>query len=112
MSATEDVKTEKPDYKFLLSEKYAITTDPRNIILLEKYEKRSGKGKHSPLSGEIGWKQLGYFHTFDRIADVLVEMQVFETEEVGQLYDFAEKVLELKKEMREFLKEKVELRLD
>lgn len=105
-------KVNKPDYKFLLSENYAITTDPRNIILLERYEKRDGKGKHAPLSGEFGWKHLGYFHSFDRIADVLVDMEIGKVENVKELNNFANKVLELKKEMREFLKEKVELRLD
>lgn len=105
-------KVDKPEYKFLLSENYAIDTDKLNIILLERYEKRSGRGKAAELSGEYSWRTVGYFQTFDRIADRLVELNVFATEEVGHLYDFAEKVLELKKEMREFLKEKVELRLD
>ena len=103
---------DKPDYKLRLSENYAIDTDPRNIILLEKYETRVGRGRNAEFSGEYSWRTLGYFQRFDQVADRLVEMEVFTTEQVGELYDFADKVQELKREMREFLKEKVELKME
>ena len=114
MSEEVKEKVEKPEFKFQLSENYAIDTDPRNLILLEKYEKRSGKGKHAPLSGEIGFKQIGYFQTFDRIADVLVDMHVFDSgdEQIETLYEMADRVKTLKKEMSKFLNEKITVKME
>lgn len=102
-------KVEKPEFKFRLSENYAIDTDPRNLILLERYEKQIGKGKNAPKSGIFGWKQIGYFQKFDRIAEVLVDMHVFsnDDEQIETLYEMADRVKTLKKEMKTFLNEKV-----
>jgi len=107
-------KVEKPDYKFRLSENYAIDTDPRNIILLEKYEKRDGKGKFAPLSGKFGWKQIGYFQKFDRVAEVLIDLEVFKDtdEPITNLMELAERIKTLKKEMGKFLTDKIEVKLD
>lgn len=107
-------KVDKPEYKFRLSENYAIDTDPRNIVLLERYEKQLGKGKNAPKSGVFAWKQIGYFQNFDRIAEVLVEMHVFDNDDevIENLYDMTDRVKTLKKEMKSFLKEKVVVKLD
>lgn len=110
----EKSKPDKPDYKFRLSENYAIDTDPRNIILLERYEKQLGKGKNAPKSGVFAWKQIGYFQNFDRIAEVLVDSHLFDNkdETLESLYDMTDRVKTLKKEMKAFLKEKVVVKLD
>lgn len=105
-------KAEKPDYKFRLSENYAIDTDPRNIILLEKYEKRDGKGKFAPLSGKFGWKQIGYFQKFDRVASTLVDLEIGKSDSVDNLMELAERVKTLKKEMAEFLTDKIVLKIE
>lgn len=112
MTETTEEKVAKPDFKVRLSEKYAIDTDPRNIILVERYEKRTGKGKDAPLSGEYGWRSVAYFQTFDRLADWLVQNAMFTSESVEHMYEFADRVVELKKEMAGFLKEKIEVKLD
>ena len=104
-------KVVKPEFKKRLSEKYAIDTDKLNIILLERYEKRVGKGANSPLSGEFAWRSLAYFQTFDRLAHWLVQNAMFTTEGVEHMYEFADRVIELKKEMTEFLNENVDVKI-
>lgn len=110
----EDVKkTDKPEYKFRLSENYAIDYDPRNIVLLERYEKRSGKGRNAMLSGEYGYKVEGYFTNFDQVAERLVQMEVFKEtdEQIESLIEIANRIKVLKKEMKQFLNEKIEVKL-
>ena len=105
-------KVVKPDYKVRLSEKYAIGTDPRNIILLERYGKRSGKGKDAPIiDGEFGWKELGYFQNLDDLADWLVKHEMFTTDGVSELKHYANVIEKLKDEISNTLVEKVVVKL-
>lgn len=109
----EDVgeKVVKPEFKLRLSKKYAIDTDSRNIILLELYEKRVGKGKTSALSGIFEWRNVAYFQSFDRLAHWLVQNAMFTSESVEHMYEFADRVVELKKEIADLLKEKVDVKI-
>lgn len=107
MTETIEEKVSKPDFKLRLSEKYAIDTDKLNIILKERYETRVGKGKFADYSGEFAYKSIAYFQTFDRLADWLVQNAMFTTDSVEHMYEFADQVVELKKEMAGFLKDKV-----
>lgn len=113
MSEAVEEKVDKPDYKFRLSENYAIDYDPRNIVLLERYEKRSGKGRNAELSGEYGYKVEGYFSNFNQIAERLVQLEVFKEtdEEIESLIEIADRIKSLKKEMKQFLNEKIEVKL-
>ena len=104
-------KVVKPDFKLRLSKKYAIDTDSRNIILLERYEKREGKGKNAPMSGIFEWRNVAYFQTFDRLAHWLVQNALFTTEKVEHMYEFADRVVELKMEMTELLNERVDVKI-
>lgn len=104
-------KVAKPDFKLRLSEKYAIDTDKLNIILKELYEKRVGKGKNSELSGVFEWRSVAYFQSFDRLAHWLVQNAMFTSESVEHLHEFADRVVELKKEIADLLNERVDVRI-
>lgn len=113
MTETVEEKVVKPDFKVRLSEKYAIDTDTRNIILLERYEKHTSKGKNAELSGEFGWRSVGvYFQTFDRLADWLVKHEMFTSDGITELKHFADVVENLKSEIARVLVEKVEVKID
>lgn len=92
MTEVVEEKVAKPDYKIRLSEKYAIDTDKLNIILRERYEKRTDKGKNSTFSGELGWRDLGYFRTLDHLAEWLVKHEMFTVDGVSELKDLAEAI--------------------
>jgi len=112
MTEVAEDKVTKPDYKIRLSEKYAIDTDKLNIILRERYEKRTDKGKFADLSGEIGWRDLGYFRTLDHLAEWLVKHEMFTDEGVSELKHLGESIERLKEEIASVLKEKVEVNIE
>jgi hypothetical protein len=101
-------KVVKPDFKVRLSEKYAIDTDQRNIILLERYEKKDGKGKFANPTGEFGWRDLGYFRTLKHLAEWLVKHEMLTADGVTELRHFAEVIENLKAEIGEMVVEKYE----
>lgn len=80
-----------------ISESYAVDFDLRNIILQEKFEKREGKGKHAPLSGEVGYRDVSYHGTFKCLVDSLVEREIkVAGQEVDDLYEIVNRIEQLK----------------
>ena len=50
-----------------ISENYALQGDVRSFNLLEKYEKKDGKGRNANPTGEFGWKEIAYFNNVDSL---------------------------------------------
>lgn len=50
-----------------ISENYAVKFEKDCVILMEKYAKRLGKGRHAELSGEMGYRELGYYKNLERL---------------------------------------------
>lgn len=104
--ATEEVV--KPDYQALLTENYAIDTDKLNIILKERFAKRDGKSKNSPiLEGKYGWRELGYFKNMGHVADYLVKHELMKEREVGELRQIHAAIESLRDEIVDALSERV-----
>lgn len=105
-------KPDKPDFLFQLSENYAIDTDPRNIILLERYEKREGRGKHAPIvKGVYHWKEVGYHSNLKSLLNTIVEKEI-KTAMSEKIEDVLERIEKLKEEMLTHLNEKIEIKLN
>ena len=64
-----------------LTDDYYFESDGRmNLILYERYEKREGRGKSAELSGEFGFRDIGFFRSLEQIANYLVRLEVFKYE--------------------------------
>ncbi|MGG0667833.1 hypothetical protein ABE073_04805 [Lederbergia citrisecunda] len=93
-----------------ISENYAIDFDPRNFILQEKFEKREGKGKHAPLSGEIGYRDVSYHSSFESLVDKAVETDLKITpSEEKVLRDMVDEIKKLKAEIVEVLSSNIQI---
>lgn len=94
-----------------LTENYRITSDKLNIILQEKYDKRVGRGKNAEFSGEIGWRDAGYFTDIGQLGRQLVKREIinFDATQLDQLTDKAEK---LKNDIKKYLTEHITLARD
>lgn len=86
-----------------LNEKYRITSDPMNIILEERYEKRVGKGKDAPLSGEFDYRALGYFRDLESAGKWLANRELYKYEG-SDLEKAAKRVEKLRDEIIEAMK--------
>ena len=96
---------EKQESYIQINDKYRITSDGRmNLLLEEKYEKRIGAGKNSPLSGEYGYSTVGYFgaglHSLIKRFNENEFLETFAEVERGQ------DIIEALKEMRTYLDER------
>lgn len=94
-----------------LTEKYAIDFDKRNYILQEKYEKRDGKGRNAPLSGEFAYRDLTYHGKFEALVDSLTEWEI-KAQEPNSFEELVATVQRLKDEMTALLKDKVVVQND
>lgn len=103
--ANEEIK--KADYQVLLTENYAIDTDKLNIILKERFAKRDGRSKNASLTGEYGWRDLGYFKDMSHVADYLVKHELMKEREVGELRQIYEAIESLRDEIVDTLSERV-----
>ena len=59
-----------------ISENYAVKFEKDCVVLMEKYAKRLGKGKYSELSGEMGYREQGYYKNLERVYSDLVDRTV------------------------------------
>ena len=96
---------EKQESYIQINDKYRITSDSRlNLLLEEKYEKRIGAGKNSPLSGEYSYSTVGYFgaglHSLIKRFNDNEFLETFAEVERGQ------DIIEALKEMRTYLDER------
>ena len=78
-----------------------------NIILNEKYEKRTGKGKYAPLSGEYGWREISYHSTWDRVADKLESLDR-DSSAIKEIRDLGVSLKEIKEEIAELLSSNIQ----
>lgn len=91
-----------------ISEKYGIDFDKYNIILREKYEKREGKGKNAPLSGEFDYRDVNFHVNLYSVADTLRQLNVSESE-INSFEEWADKLEALKNEIAEYLNEGIDI---
>lgn len=56
-----------------ISENYAVKFEKDCVILMERYAKRLGKGRHAELSGEMGYRELGYYKNLERLYEDTVD---------------------------------------
>ena len=101
------IEAEKADYQVLLSSNYAIDTDKHNIVLKEKYQKKDGKGKHSNLIDEYGWRDLGYFRDMGHVADYIVNHEIMKERDVGELRRIVDELEALRDDIVDTLSERV-----
>lgn len=94
-----------------LTEDYRITSDKLNIILEERYEKRLGKGKNAPLSGEYDYDKIAYFRDLRHLANYLVKRSVINAD-VDSLYKISGEIVKLKEEIANNLVDKIMLSKD
>ena len=87
---------------------YRITSDKMNIVLQEKYEKKDGAGKKAKTTGEIGWRDAGYFGRFDVLAKSLVNKEIIKSiHKVNSLPEILIHMEKLEKQLSNYLNEKV-----
>lgn len=91
-----------------LTDTYRITSDKLNIILEEKFEKRDGKGKNAPLTGEFDYRPIAYFRELKHLADSLIKREIINSD-VTDLYDIVYKVDELRNDIVKHLVDKIVL---
>ncbi|QJI52387.1 hypothetical protein [Psychrobacillus phage Perkons] len=101
---TEEIK---PEYKVLLSEKYAIDTDKMNIVLKEKYQKKDGRGRTSNFIEEYGFRDIGYFGNLTQVANYIVKHELLKVEDISELSHFAKVIENLKDDIIDTLHDKV-----
>ncbi|MCP6683210.1 hypothetical protein [Bacillus nakamurai] len=63
--------------------KYRITSDPMNVILNIKFQKRDKEGNPS---GEVGYKPVGYFKDLESACNRILNMEIL----TGQANNFEE----------------------
>lgn len=57
-----------------LTDDYYLSSDgTRNFILNERYEKREGRGRNAELSGEFGFREVGFFQNYEHVGNHLKE---------------------------------------
>lgn len=62
-----------------LTDEYYLSSDgTRNFILNERYEKREGRGRDAPLSGEYGYREVGFFQNYEHVGNHLKEKLNFQ----------------------------------
>ena len=93
----------------IISEDFGISFDKYNTILMQKYEKSDGKGKHAPKTGVIGWKDAGYFSTWKGVVEYLERNSLMNMKELSTLTDTIDRIAELKKEIAEVLAKNVKV---
>lgn len=90
-----------------LTEEYYLTSDgKRNLILYEKYEKRDGRGRDAPLSGEFAYSDDGYFRRLEYVGDHLVDKGVYKYQG-SELEAAVERIEKLRDEIKAILVEKI-----
>lgn len=95
-----------------LTDEYYLSNDGKlNLILHERYEKRDGKGKHAPLSGEYAFNNAGYFRRLDHVANHLVDKEVYRYEG-SELEGIVERIEKLRDEIKLMLSENINLGWD
>ena len=98
-------KQEKRESFIQINDQYRITSDGRlNLILEKSYNKKIGKGKNQPESGEIGWELEGYFG-----AGLQSLIRRFNNNEFLETFSEVERgqdIIEALKEMRTYLDER------
>lgn len=100
---------EKAEYQVLLSKNYALDADKLNLVLKERFAKHETKSKHSPLTGEYGWKDLGYFRDLTHVANYIVKHELMKEHEIGELRNLAERIEAVRDDIRDHLNERVEV---
>lgn len=95
-----------------LTDDYYLSSDGKlNLILHERYEKRSGKGKNAPLSGEFAFNNAGYFRRLNHVGDHLVDKEVYKY--VGsELEGAVLRIEKLRDEIKQMLNESIKLDWD
>lgn len=82
-----------------LTENYRLASDGKyNLILLEKYAKRVGRGKHAELSGEYDYQEVGYYGNIQHVANGLIRKEVLKYEG-SELEGVVNRIEELSKEI-------------
>ena len=105
LAEEKEVKVKEPEV--LITENYGIGFDNYNIILMEKYQKKDGKGKHSNFIDEWGWRDLGYFGSVEAIARYLVKYELMQTGELDDLYRLIDRIEVLTDDISAMLKRMV-----
>lgn len=94
-----------------IAENYAIGFDKWNVILHEQYEKRSGRGRDAPLSGEFAWRELGYFRNVRHLGNHLIELELKDNE-LKEYNEFVVKIEKLKEEIIEILEKNITVEIE
>lgn len=90
-----------------IADGYRISSDGKmNLILHEKYEKASGRGKNAKLTGEFDYRQIGYFQKLSHIGDYLVDLEIIKYQG-NELGEAIEKVEKIRDEIQQTLSENI-----
>ncbi len=72
-----------------INENYKLTSDKLNVIVNKKFPKYDGKGKDANLTGEFGWKEIGFHPTIERACNFIMnqEINTAEASSLGELIE-------------------------
>lgn len=91
-----------------IAEDYGIDFDKLNINLYEKYEKREGKGKNAPLSGEVGWREISHHGSWDSIVEKLEKLTLSSNNDsLKSMKEAVEEIKQLKAEIADLLNQNI-----
>ena len=83
-----------------LTDELRLSFDPRNIILQEKFEKKTGRGAGAIGTGEYDYKDVSYYGTLKALGNALIHKEVIKSlSEVKGLEDVIEYVEKAKEEL-------------
>lgn len=102
LTEVKEVKAKEPEV--LITENYGIGFDNYNIILMEKYQKKDGKGKNSNFIDEWGWRDLGYFGSISSIARHLEKHELVQSTNLEDLFSLVDRIELLRDEIASMLK--------
>lgn len=95
-----------------LTDDYYLSSDgSRNFILNERYEKREGRGRNAELSGEYGFREVGFFRNYKHIGEHLGEKFNFQYHG-SELEETAIRIEKAKDEIVAALKKYADLKLE
>jgi hypothetical protein len=70
---------------------FVITSDPMNVILNEKYEKKDKEGEPT---GEFGTRTIGFYRSLESACDALIEkeIKISDAENLAELVAYIQQV--------------------
>lgn len=102
------VETPLQENEIQLTEEYRISTDKMNIILTERYQKQSGKGRGAELLDEYTYGRPKYYSTLNSLVDSMIKNEVNDSlGKIKELQDLIPRIEAIRDEIKEYINEHV-----